>query len=289
MDPGARRDRRAADDRSARDAARDSLGDLGAGATMRIAQSASRRTTRASSSSRSRTARRSRRCSSRASPARRARCRVPSKKTPTRRPRSTTRTTNPKSPVAEYDPRHAVHLDAGRLRDGLRLLRERRRRAEAPPAAPTRSSRRCSSAARASTTTSDSATSSSWAWASRSTTTTRPCASLRLLTHPDGIGLSARRVTVSTSGLVPEIARLGEDFGGQIGLAISLHAADDETRSRLMPINKKYPLAELMDALRALSAAEAPPHHDRVHARRRQERHGRRGAASSRSSSAACR
>jgi 23S rRNA (adenine2503-C2)-methyltransferase len=75
--------------------------------------------------------------------------------------------------------------------------------------------------------------------------------SLRLLTHPEGIGLSSRRVTVSTSGLVPEIARLGEDFGGQIGLAISLHAADDETRTRLMPINKKYPLAKLMDALRA--------------------------------------
>ncbi len=74
---------------------------------------------------------------------------------------------------------------------------------------------------------------------------------LRLLTHPDGINLSSRKVTVSTSGLVPEIARLGEDFGGQIGLAISLHAADDETRSRLMPINKKYPLAELMAALRA--------------------------------------
>jgi 23S rRNA (adenine2503-C2)-methyltransferase len=74
---------------------------------------------------------------------------------------------------------------------------------------------------------------------------------LRLLTHPDGIGLSSRKITVSTSGLVPEIARLGEDFAGNIGLAISLHAADDETRSRLMPINKKYPLAKLMDALRA--------------------------------------
>jgi 23S rRNA (adenine2503-C2)-methyltransferase len=74
---------------------------------------------------------------------------------------------------------------------------------------------------------------------------------LSLLTHPDGIGLSSRRITVSTSGLVPEIARLGEDFGGSIGLAISLHAADDETRSRLMPINKKYPLPKLMEALRA--------------------------------------
>jgi 23S rRNA (adenine2503-C2)-methyltransferase len=75
--------------------------------------------------------------------------------------------------------------------------------------------------------------------------------SLRLLTHPEGVALSARRITVSTSGLVPEIARLGHDFGGNIGLAVSLHAADDETRSRLMPINKKYPLPVLMDALRA--------------------------------------
>jgi 23S rRNA (adenine2503-C2)-methyltransferase len=74
---------------------------------------------------------------------------------------------------------------------------------------------------------------------------------LRLLTHREGIGLSSRKVTVSTSGLVPEIERLGQDFGGQIGLAISLHAADDETRTRLMPINKKYPLATLMAALRA--------------------------------------
>jgi 23S rRNA (adenine2503-C2)-methyltransferase len=73
--------------------------------------------------------------------------------------------------------------------------------------------------------------------------------SLRLLTHPEGIGLSSRRVTVSTSGLVPEILRLGEDFEGQIGLAISLHAADDATRSALMPINRKYPLQALMQAL----------------------------------------
>jgi 23S rRNA (adenine2503-C2)-methyltransferase len=75
--------------------------------------------------------------------------------------------------------------------------------------------------------------------------------SVRLLTHPDGIGLSTRKVTISTSGLVPEIERLGRDFGGQIGLAVSLHAADDDTRSRLMPINRRYPLPRLMEALRA--------------------------------------
>ena len=74
---------------------------------------------------------------------------------------------------------------------------------------------------------------------------------LRLITHKEGVALSPRKITVSTSGLVPEIAKLGEDFGGQVGLAISLHAADDETRSRLMPINKKYPLAKLLEALRA--------------------------------------
>jgi 23S rRNA (adenine2503-C2)-methyltransferase len=73
---------------------------------------------------------------------------------------------------------------------------------------------------------------------------------LRLLMHPEGAALSPRRITVSTSGLVPEIARLGTDFGGNVGLAVSLHAADDETRSRLMPINKKYPLPVLMTALR---------------------------------------
>ena len=74
---------------------------------------------------------------------------------------------------------------------------------------------------------------------------------LRLLTHRDGIGLSTRRVTVTTSGLIPEIARLGEDFHGQIGLAISLHAPTDEARSRLMPINRRYPLSELLAALKA--------------------------------------
>ncbi len=73
---------------------------------------------------------------------------------------------------------------------------------------------------------------------------------LRLLSLPDGIGLSTRRVTVSTSGLVPEIDRLGQDFGGQVTLAISLHATEDDRRSALMPINRKYPIAELMAALR---------------------------------------
>jgi 23S rRNA (adenine2503-C2)-methyltransferase len=73
---------------------------------------------------------------------------------------------------------------------------------------------------------------------------------IRLLTHPDGLALSPRRITVSTSGLVPEIDRLGADFGGKVGLAISLHAADDARRTALVPINQRYPLAELILALR---------------------------------------
>jgi 23S rRNA (adenine2503-C2)-methyltransferase len=73
---------------------------------------------------------------------------------------------------------------------------------------------------------------------------------LRLLTHPAGAGMSPRRITVSTVGLVPGIRKLGEDFSGKIGLAVSLHAPDDETRDRIMPMNRKYPIAELMAALR---------------------------------------
>jgi len=73
---------------------------------------------------------------------------------------------------------------------------------------------------------------------------------LVLMTHPDGLNLSRRRVTLSTSGLVPQIDRLGQEFEGQVQLAVSLHQVDDARRSALMPINKKYPLAELLAALR---------------------------------------
>jgi 23S rRNA (adenine2503-C2)-methyltransferase len=74
--------------------------------------------------------------------------------------------------------------------------------------------------------------------------------SIALLSHPDGLGMSLRRMTVSTSGLVPEIERLARDFSGQIQLAVSVHASDVDTRTRLMPINKKYPLPELIAAIR---------------------------------------
>ena len=64
----------------------------------------------------------------------------------------------------------------------------------------------------------------------------------------DGLSLSRRRVTLSTSGVVPMIERTGAEIGCM--LAISLHATTDELRDELVPINKKYPIAELLDACR---------------------------------------
>ncbi len=71
---------------------------------------------------------------------------------------------------------------------------------------------------------------------------------LLVATDGDGLSLSKRRVTLSTSGVVPEIYRTGEEIG--VMLAISLHAVRDELRDMLVPINKKYPLKELIEACR---------------------------------------
>ena len=72
---------------------------------------------------------------------------------------------------------------------------------------------------------------------------------MKLAMDGEGIGISRRRITLSTSGVVPEIARVGRELG--CGLAISLHAVTDELRDVIVPINRKYPLAELMAACRA--------------------------------------
>ena len=71
---------------------------------------------------------------------------------------------------------------------------------------------------------------------------------LRAMLDDHGYGLSRRRVTVSTSGVVPMIDRLGEDCA--VALAVSLHAPIDALREQLVPLNKKYPISELMDACR---------------------------------------
>ena len=77
---------------------------------------------------------------------------------------------------------------------------------------------------------------------------------LRVMLDDHGYGLSRRRVTVSTSGVVPMMERLAQDC--PVALAVSLHAPDDALRDELVPLNRKYPLAELLDAcLRYLPAA----------------------------------
>jgi len=78
---------------------------------------------------------------------------------------------------------------------------------------------------------------------------------LRVMLDDHGYGLSRRRVTVSTSGVVPMIDRLAQEC--PVALAVSLHAPDDALRSELVPLNRKYPLAELMAAC-ARYLAHAP-------------------------------
>lgn len=74
-------------------------------------------------------------------------------------------------------------------------------------------------------------------------------AALRLLNDPKGFNLGARHMSISTCGVVPGILRMAkENF--QINLAISLHSAIDEVRSKMMPVNKAYPLKKLMEAVR---------------------------------------
>jgi 23S rRNA (adenine2503-C2)-methyltransferase len=77
--------------------------------------------------------------------------------------------------------------------------------------------------------------------------------SIETLTDARGYNLGARRITLSTVGLVPGILRLAEE-GLPINLAVSLHAAEDELRNRLVPVNLRYPLADLMAAVRQYAA-----------------------------------
>jgi 23S rRNA (adenine2503-C2)-methyltransferase len=79
-------------------------------------------------------------------------------------------------------------------------------------------------------------------------------ASIARLTDPEGLGMGARHVTVSTVGIVPGIARLAGAHP-QVGLAVSFHAASDELRDRLVPPNARYPLGELEGAIAGWRAA----------------------------------
>ncbi len=74
-------------------------------------------------------------------------------------------------------------------------------------------------------------------------------AAMEIVSDNEGLSLSKRRITLSTSGVVPMIERCGEEIG--VMLAISLHATRDEIRNQLVPLNKKYPIKQLLDACRS--------------------------------------
>jgi 23S rRNA (adenine2503-C2)-methyltransferase len=76
---------------------------------------------------------------------------------------------------------------------------------------------------------------------------------LRIVMDHEGIGLSRRRITLSTSGVVPMMDRCGQELG--VGLAVSLHAVTDALRDEIVPLNRKYPIAELMAACRRYPGA----------------------------------
>ena len=76
---------------------------------------------------------------------------------------------------------------------------------------------------------------------------------LRIVMDPEGIAISKRRITLSTAGVVPMMRRCGEEL--DVNLAVSLHAVTDELRDELVPVNRRWPIAELLDACRAYPGA----------------------------------
>jgi 23S rRNA (adenine2503-C2)-methyltransferase len=78
-------------------------------------------------------------------------------------------------------------------------------------------------------------------------------AALKIVMDPEGLAISRRKITLSTAGVVPIIARVGAELG--VNLAVSLHAVTDELRDRLVPLNRKYPIGELLAACRAYPGA----------------------------------
>ncbi len=100
---------------------------------------------------------------------------------------------------------------------------------------------------------------------------------IAVLTDGDGLSLSKRRITVSTSGVVPEMARLGAECGTM--LAVSLHATNDALRDKLVPLNRKYPIAAAHAGLPRLSRRlERAAHHLRIRDAEGRQRFARRGA-----------
>jgi 23S rRNA (adenine2503-C2)-methyltransferase len=76
---------------------------------------------------------------------------------------------------------------------------------------------------------------------------------LKIIMDPEGLSISRRKITLSTAGVVPAIRRCGAELA--VNLAVSLHAVRDDIRDRLVPLNRKYPIAELLDACRSYPGA----------------------------------
>src|SRR5271169_1234110 len=76
---------------------------------------------------------------------------------------------------------------------------------------------------------------------------------LKIVMDPEGLSISRRKITLSTAGVVPAIRRCGAEIG--VTIAVSLHAVRDDIRDRLVPLNRKYPIAALLDACRAYPGA----------------------------------
>jgi 23S rRNA (adenine2503-C2)-methyltransferase len=78
-------------------------------------------------------------------------------------------------------------------------------------------------------------------------------AAMKIVMDPEGLSVSRRKITLSTAGVVPMIRRCGAELA--VNLAVSLHAVRDDVRNRLVPLNRKYPIAELLDACRTYPGA----------------------------------
>jgi 23S rRNA (adenine2503-C2)-methyltransferase len=78
-------------------------------------------------------------------------------------------------------------------------------------------------------------------------------AALKVVMDPEGLSISRRKITLSTAGVVPMIRRCGAELA--VNLAVSLHAVRDDIRDRLVPLNRKYPIAELIEACRSYPGA----------------------------------
>ena len=76
---------------------------------------------------------------------------------------------------------------------------------------------------------------------------------LKIVMDPEGLSISRRKITLSTAGVVPMIRRCGAELA--VNLAVSLHAVRDDIRDRLVPLNRKYPIAELLEACRTYPVA----------------------------------